>query len=91
MDLPPEPMEMGGIPDVLAAGPAESDWLFVSPALGFGAHVPGERLGRYRVGGVVAQFDADGVSAISGADFALAVVDEIESPSHRRAHIGVAY
>lgn len=30
-------------------------------------------------------------SAISGADFAAAVVNEIENATHHRAHIGVAY
>src|SRR5664279_2839706 len=32
-----------------------------------------------------------GGSTISGADFALAVVDEIDNPTHRRADIGIAY
>jgi len=36
-------------------------------------------------------FDQEGESAISGADFALAVVDEIDTPAHHRAHICVAY
>ena len=68
------------------------DWTFVSPGMGFGAHVPGESTGRYRIGDDdVALFDAEGSSAIGGADFALAVVDEIEQGKHRREHIGVAY
>lgn len=71
--------------------PESLDWLFVSPAGGYGSFAPGERTGAYRVGGEIALFDADGASNISGADFALAIVDEIESPRHRREHIGVAY
>lgn len=71
--------------------PEDLDWLFVSPAGGYGAFAPGERTGAYRVGGEVAVFDADGGSNISGADFALAIVDEIENPRHRREHIGIAY
>ena len=67
------------------------DWIYVSPASGYGAWAPGERTGTYRVGGDVALFDADGGSNISGADFALAIVEEIEHPAHHRAHIGVAY
>jgi putative NADH-flavin reductase len=71
---------------------AESlDFVFVSPAMQFGAYAPGEALGRYRVGGEVAFTDDAGVSAVSGADFALAIVDEIETPAHRRQHISVAY
>jgi uncharacterized protein len=71
--------------------PAELDWVFVSPAGSYGAFAPGERRGTYRVGGEVAVFDDEGGSNISGSDFALAVVDEIEAAHHHRAHIGVAY
>lgn len=71
--------------------PEQLDWLFVSPAGSYGSFNPGEARGTYRTGGEIALFDDDGESAISGADFALAVVDEIDDPQHRRAHIGVAY
>ena len=71
--------------------PVELDWVFVSPAGEYGAWVPGERTGDYRVGGEVALFDTDGRSTISGADLAVAIVDEIERPAHHRTHIGVAY
>lgn len=71
--------------------PADLDWLFVSPAGAYGAFTPGERRGEYRVGDEVAVFAEDGSTSISGADFALAVVDEIERPTHHRAHIGIAY
>ena len=71
--------------------PEGLDWLFISPAAGYGAFAPGERTGSYRVGGEIALFDADGGSNISGADFALAIVDEIENPRHHREHIGIAY
>jgi putative NADH-flavin reductase len=71
--------------------PAELDWVFVSPAGAYGAWAPGERTGTYRVGGEVALFDQAGESNISGADFAAAIVDEIETKAHSRAHIGVAY
>lgn len=71
--------------------PADLDWLFISPAAAYGSFAPGERLGHYRVGDEVALFDAEGQSAISGTDFAAAVVDEIETPAHHRAHIGLAY
>ena len=71
--------------------PEELDWLFISPAGGYGSFAPGERTGTYRVGDEIALFDADGNSNISGADFALAIVDEIENPRHHRAHISIAY
>ena len=71
--------------------PDELDWVFLSPAGGYGAWVPGERTGRYRLGGEVALFDDEGGSNLSGADFAVAIVDEVERPAHSRAHVGVAY
>lgn len=71
--------------------PGDLDWLFVSPAGSYGAWAPGERTATYRVGDEVAQFDEDGESAISGADFAHAVVDEIDAPAHHRTHVGIAY
>lgn len=94
-DLPPEfaaeAREMNDILTDLATGSAAVDWLFVSPAAEFGSHAPGEALGRYRVSGEVALFDQDGKSAISGADFARAVLDEIETPTRHRAQIHFAY
>lgn len=87
-----EAKEMSGFFDKLnATAPANLDWLYISPAATFGSFNPGEALGKYRVGGDVALFDAQGNSAISGADFALAVVDEIEKPAHHRANINFAY
>jgi putative NADH-flavin reductase len=71
--------------------PEELDWLFLSPAGGYGSFAPGERTGAYRVGNDVALFDAEGKSEVSGADFALAIVDEIETPRHHREHVGIAY
>ncbi|MFI5931472.1 NAD(P)-dependent oxidoreductase [Actinoplanes sp. NPDC051494] len=74
----------------LPATPAGLDWVFVSPAAGFGAHTPGERLGRYRVGDDVAVQPAGG-GAISGPDYALGFVDLIEKAEHHRAHVNLGY
>lgn len=67
-------------------------WTFFSPGMDFGAHVPGERTGRYRVGtdGLVL-VDDEGRTAIGGADFALAVLDEVDAESPRTGHLAVAY
>ncbi|MGO4145683.1 NAD(P)-dependent oxidoreductase [Paenarthrobacter sp. YAF11_1] len=73
------------------AAPKNLDWFFISPAAGYGSYAPGEATGRYRVGGDVVQFDENGQSFISGADFALAVLDEIDTPAHRRAQFSVMY
>lgn len=87
----PEAAEMGGVLEDLRAAPEALDWFLVSPAASFGAWAPGEYRGEYRVGGDVLLTDAAGRSEISGADFGVAVVDEIEEPKHRRARFTVAY
>lgn len=75
----------------LEATPAELDWFFVSPAADYGSYAPGEPTGKYRVGGDVALFDDNGRSAISGVDFALAIVDELEKKTQHRVQFSVAY
>lgn len=93
--LPPqfasEARQMNAILTDLLATPESVDWIFFSPAAEFGAYAPGEKRGEYRVGGEVALHDADGVSAISGPDFASAILDEFEKPRHRRQQVGFAY
>lgn len=83
--------EMVVVLDRLEALKADTDWFYIAPAMQFGSYAPGEHRGTHRVGGQVALFDQDGVSAISGSDFADAVVDEIETPHHHRAQLSVAY
>jgi putative NADH-flavin reductase len=74
----------------LPATPETLNWVFVSPALAFGAFAPGERLGEYRLGGDVAVAPDDG-GAISSADYAIGFVDLIEQANHRRAHVNLAH
>ena len=75
----------------LPATPATLDWVFVSPALRFGARMPGERLGRYRLGGDVAVQPEDG-GAISAPDYALGFVDLIEKGDHHhRAQVNLGH
>jgi putative NADH-flavin reductase len=73
------------------SAPDGLDWLFVSPAGEYGNFAPGEATGHYRTSDEVALFAEDGSSRISGADFAAAIVDEIETPTRSRAHFSVAY
>jgi putative NADH-flavin reductase len=74
----------------LPATPETLDWVFVSPALRFGAHAPGERLGRYRLGDDVSVQPEDG-GAISAADYALGFVDLIEKGDDHRAQVNLAH
>lgn len=69
----------------------ELDWVFLSPPPGYGMDGLTERRGTYRVGADTPLLDQDGAfSSISGSDLALAIVDEIESPSHHRQRFTVA-
>lgn len=87
----PEAFEAIGILHDLEATPASRDFFYVHPAGGFGMWNPGERTGTYRDGGDVVVTDDQGESFISGADLAVAVVDEIEDPKHRRERFTVGY
>jgi hypothetical protein len=64
------------------------DWTFVSPPFQL---APGERTGKYRVGGDNPVFDDKGQSATSVEDLAVAILDEAEKPAHRRQRFTVAY
>lgn len=90
-EFKPEAFELIGVLEDLQAAPEQIDWFFVHPAAGFGGFAPGERTGAYRTGGDVLVTTDDGQSFVSGADFAIAVVDEIETPKHRRARFTVGY
>lgn len=68
--------------EVLRASDALVDWTFLSPAPVIDE---GERTGSYRLGS-----DQPVGTFISFADFALALVDELERPAHRRARFTVA-
>ncbi|WP_043626433.1 NAD(P)-dependent oxidoreductase [Nonomuraea candida] len=55
------------------------DWLYASPTGNFDHDGP--RAGHYRTGGPA------GTGLISYADFAIALLDEIDTPAHHRTHI----
>jgi len=86
-----EARTMGAVLEALRATPEDLDWFYVSPAAFFGAHAPGEATGTFRLGDDQLLVDGEGNSAISGADFAAAFVDEIDAPAHRRRRFTVAY
>jgi putative NADH-flavin reductase len=70
------------------AGVSDLDWTAVSPAATI---EPGERTGRFRLGGDTMITGEDGTSRISQEDFAVAIIDELERPAHRRARFTVGY
>lgn len=86
-----EALEAIGVLEDLQADTSGKDWFFVHPAGGFGSFNPGERRGEYRTGGDVLVTDENGDSFISGEDFGIAFVDEIDNPQHRRQRFTVGY
>ncbi|HWH26713.1 MAG TPA: NAD(P)H-binding protein [Pseudolysinimonas sp.] len=67
------------------------DWFYFSPAGEFGGHNPGTRTGTFRVGDTILLTDAEGASELSGADYGIAFVDEITTPTRHRAQLTAAY
>jgi uncharacterized protein len=64
------------------------DWTFFSPAA---LLFEGPRLGHYRLGRDQLVTDKTGESKISFADYAIAMVDELEQHRHSRARFTAAY
>ncbi|MEV4418098.1 NAD(P)H-binding protein [Catellatospora sp. NPDC049609] len=88
MDTPGYPQEYRGFylahaagTQVLTGAGGDLDWLVLSPAGDFDHG--GEPVGRYRVAA------ADASSRITYADFAAALLDEAETPTRHRTHLGV--
>lgn len=75
----------------LKGSPDSLDWFYVSPAVEFGAWVPSTETGQYRISDDVLLKGPDGSSEISAGDLAIAVLDEIEKPEHRRRRFHVAH
>ncbi|MFP3518111.1 NAD(P)-dependent oxidoreductase [Pseudomonas sp. SIMBA_077] len=64
------------------------DWTFLSPSAEF---VEGERTGKFRVGKDHLLVSAEGKSWITFADYAIALLDEVEQPKHSRQRFTVGY
>lgn len=64
------------------------DWTFLSPSADLFA---GAQTGRFRLGGDDLLRDASGKSSISIEDYAVALVDELENPTHTHQRFTVGY
>jgi putative NADH-flavin reductase len=64
------------------------NWTFLSPAMRF---IAGERTGAFRIGGDTMIRVDNGESWISFEDYAVALVDELETPAHERRRFTVGY
>ncbi|HEY2926134.1 NAD(P)-dependent oxidoreductase [Piscinibacter sp.] len=67
---------------------ATLDWSFISPAP---ILAPGQRTGRFRLGGDRVLMNGDKPGNISVEDLAVAIVDELETPRHLRQRFTLAY
>lgn len=64
------------------------NWTMLSPSA---VIAPGERTGKFRLGGDQLLADAQGNSRISVEDYAVAMLDETETPAHERRRFTVGY
>ena len=64
------------------------DWTYLAPAAYF---EPGERTGKFRLGKDELIANAQQESRISMEDYAVALVDELDKPRHRRQRFSVGY
>ncbi|WP_342052574.1 MULTISPECIES: NAD(P)-dependent oxidoreductase [unclassified Cupriavidus] len=69
-------------------GETTLDWTFLSPSA---LLAPGERTGKFRLGEDDLLVDAAGNSSISIEDYAIAMIDEVETPRHTRRRFTVGY
>jgi hypothetical protein len=64
------------------------DWTYFAPAAFF---EPGKRTGKFRLGTDELIANAQQESRISMEDYAIALVDELEQPKHRRQRFSIGY
>lgn len=64
------------------------DWSYLSPSADLS---PGQRTGKFRLGTDQLLKDANGQSRISVEDYALAMINEVEKPTHIRQRFTVGY
>lgn len=69
-------------------GVNDVDWTYATPPRSF---TGGKRTGHFRIGGDQLMEDAQGRSRVSRADFAVALINEVENPQYIRRRFSVAY
>ena len=67
---------------------SDINWTYFSCPMSI---TPGERTGKFRLGGDNLIKDAQGKSRVSFEDYAVALVNELEKPAHERARFTVGY
>lgn len=67
---------------------SDINWTYFSPPM---LIQPGERTGKFRLGGDALIKDDKGNSSVSFEDYAIALVDELEKPAHERTRFTIGY
>ena len=94
LDTPQFPAEYKGTAEgarkalALLREEPQLQWTMLSPSA---VIAPGERTGKFRLGGDALLTGADGQSRISVEDYAAAFIDELERPAHARQRFTVGY
>jgi len=83
-----ESIAMGDALEVFLNTNSKLNWTFISPAAEL---FPGEKQASYRIGKDQLLVDKQGNSKISGADYAFALLDELEQGLYPKQRIAVAY
>lgn len=84
----PEALAQGEALAIFRSSDSSLNWTFVSPAAEI---FPGEKQGAYRIGGDQLLVDSDGNSRISVSDYAVAMLDMLDTASFAQQRVGVAY
>jgi uncharacterized protein len=67
---------------------SDVNWSYFSPPMSI---TPGERTGKFRLGGNDLIKDAEGKSRVSFEDYAVALVNELENAAYERARFTIGY
>jgi putative NADH-flavin reductase len=67
---------------------SDLEWSFLAPSAEL---APGQRTGKFRLGGDQLLTDENGHSSISLQDYAVAMINELEEPAHVRQRFTVGY
>jgi putative NADH-flavin reductase len=81
-----EALAMRGVLESLKT--SGTDWTFFSPAMSI---APGQKTGKFRLGTDTVIADDNGNSKISAEDFAVALVNELETPKYHRSQMTIGY
>lgn len=84
----PEALAQSDLLDLFRRDADDLDWSYLSPA----GHIePGSRTGTFTLGLDQLVTDAEGASTITAEDYAVALLDELESGAHIRQRFTAAY